>query len=125
MGGVYRPTWRPAQARKHIFSKSAGGQQIAVGQALETDTAFSIGRKKEKAIGLVTSTESAFTITRLKTRTLGLTVETDSAFAITSTKRKEIGLATETETAFPITATESADAVGQQTPFPAVPYYHS
>lgn len=73
-------------------------QNIAVGLATETDSAFAVGEKKSKAIGLASSTESALAIGEKKVKALGLASSTESAFAITYTKSSEIGPSIETNT---------------------------
>jgi hypothetical protein len=116
--------------RRIYFSISSGPQIGTVNQAIETDTAHSLGRQKSKAVGLSTETDSAHSLGRLKSKAVGQATETDSAHPITAVrsavvglatetdsahalgraKTKEIGLATETDTALPISA-QSGDIV--------------
>lgn len=107
------------------------GQSIAVGQALETDTADVIASTKALSIveavetdtaqainpsrpvpvDVATETDTASAITYTRGATVGIASETDTAQATTSAKTVTTGQATETDTASGVTFSKSA-AIG-------------
>ena len=87
-------------------------KSLAVGLASETDTAFAVARTKSRAVGLATEADSAFAIGRLKSLPIGLASEAASAFAVVRSKVRAIGLASETDSAFDVTG-GSAPNIGQ------------
>ena len=90
----------------------AGGQSIAVGQAIETDTASAMGKAKTLAAGLASDAETAFAMTFAKAKSVGQSLETDSGFAVSRAKTLLAGLASETDTAFAVTLGGQVIAVG-------------
>lgn len=82
---------------------AAGGQDVEVGLASETDTAFSVTRFKSKAVGLASETDTAFSVTVMRGDELGLAIETDTAFSVGKFKSKAAGLASETDSALSVT----------------------
>lgn len=91
-----------------------GTTSVAVGQALETDLAQAITRRKVKALGQVSETDVAQAIARVKQKAIGQALETDVAQPIGKIKQLGLGLATETDLAQPITrgSTTTTVAVG-------------
>ena len=81
------------------FASADTEQIVGIGLTTETDSAFSITRRKTKAIGLNAETDLAQAMTRAKRKALGLNTETGAPFAITFRKAKAIGLNTETDLA--------------------------
>lgn len=91
---------------------TGGGQTIAAGQVLETETAQVLGRLKVAAAAQATETETAQALTRVKTRAANQVVETEAAQAVGKAKVKAAAQALETETAQAVTARKTI-AVGQ------------
>jgi hypothetical protein len=113
------------QAKLIVTYTLAGGQQVTLGIAPETDSAPALGRAKRTAIGPATSTDSAPALGRLKTRPLTLAAETDTSGTLARAKVKALTLAPETDTAGTLgraktraltlaASTNAALALGQQ-----------
>lgn len=90
----------------------SGGQTVAIGQATETDSAFSVVKKKVKVTGLTTETDSVLTAKVVKTKLVGLNAETDSAFSVIHTKSKLLGLNTEADSVLALTKKKTR-SIGQ------------
>lgn len=89
----------------------AGGQNIAAGQAAETDTAQPVGFAKSKSVGLASDVSSAFEVTSFSNVPVGTALENDASFAVGASKVRSIGLVAEADSAFQITL-DKANAVG-------------
>jgi hypothetical protein len=74
--------------------------EFPIGQAAESDSAQFITRKKVRSIGMASETDSAGGLTRNKTRTLSMAQELDVALMVGSMRKVSIGQALESDTAF-------------------------
>ncbi len=77
----------------------AGGQNIDVGLASETDSAFTVTFSKSRAVGLTEETDSVFPVSMMRSQLANMVEETDSAFSVGKQKTRAVGLTTETDTA--------------------------
>jgi len=84
-----------------VIKEGAAGQTKTIAQALETDTATALTRRKLRAVGQAVETGTATAITRQKVRTIGQAVETNTATAFTRRKLRTVAQAVETDTATP------------------------
>jgi hypothetical protein len=75
-----------------------GPQTIAVAQAVETETASTLGRLKALSVGQVTDTETAQTIVARKARAVAQATETETAQTITVSGEQVITVAQALET---------------------------
>lgn len=115
-GDTYSPTNLGTGDRLMILvavREVSEGQNINVGQAVETDVAQPIGKTKSKAIGQAVSSEIAQPIGVLKSRTIGQAVSIEQAQAIAKAKTKTLGQAVSTEIAQPITKGAVSIPIGQ------------
>lgn len=99
------------------FAQAAAGQTIAIGQALETDTAQAITvNPQRRLIGQVVETDTAQAIDVEPLRRLvGQTSETDSSQAVSAKKTAAIGQVSETDTAQAVSVNPQRRLVGQVT----------
>jgi hypothetical protein len=81
------------------ISPPGTGQDIDVAQAVETDTATAVGRKKSKALALATEADTATAVGRRKAEPAAQAVSTEVAFAVGRRKSVLVGQAVETDTA--------------------------
>jgi hypothetical protein len=88
------------------IAAEAGG--IAVGQALETNTAGSVTASKTRTLDQSVETDTAQIITASHSVTIGQALESDTAHAVAGSKRGDLGQSVETDTAQSITVSKSA-----------------
>ena len=81
------------------WTVGSGGTVVAIGQAVETDLAQPLTKRKAKALGQVVETDLAQPLTRVKAKALGQAIETDLAQPLTKRKAKALSQATETDLA--------------------------
>lgn len=84
----------------------AGVTSPDVGQALETETAQTIGKAKTYLITQAIETETAGTLTKTKTKATTVATETETAQTVTRIKTASPAQVTETETAGTLTKTK-------------------
>jgi hypothetical protein len=90
----------------------SGGITHAVGQALETETAFAVARQKLRLVGQSTETETGQAVARAKLRPVTQALETETAFTVARAKLHAAAQAIELETAFTV-APKKLRLVGQ------------
>lgn len=98
--------------RDAIFGPTTSGGPIAVGLAIETDTALAESRRKARALGLATETDASVGAAPRKARAVGLAVETETALALPRRKAKAAGIGASTESAL-AAARRKARAIGR------------
>lgn len=89
--GTISPNFNDAGAAIATFKATAAGHTIAVGLAVETDTAPAIRPLRTRAIGTALETDSARAIGHSKGKTIGLAMETDTALTISPALSSVIG----------------------------------
>ncbi len=103
MGFFVRPTGNdPTKYNISTWMAEAASTMVPVGQAVETDSAFSVSRRKMRTAGLNSETDTAFSVSRFKNKAVGLTSESDSVLAATRVKARAVGLTSETDTVFSV-----------------------
>lgn len=80
---------------------------VAVGSAIESDSALPFTARKVKAVGPATETDSAQPLTRVKQRAAETTAETDAAQALARSKQRALVLAAESDTAQALARTKA------------------
>ncbi|MGI9420409.1 MAG: hypothetical protein ACR2RA_21520, partial [Geminicoccaceae bacterium] len=80
-----------------------GGGGVSVGQALESDTAQPITPAKAVSVGQPTETDQALSISPAKRVVVGQATETNTALGVSPAKAVQVGQALETDTALAIT----------------------
>lgn len=90
----------------------SGAKNIAVSQAVETDTSGALGKTKSKSLLQALETDSAQVIGRNKKRAMNLCSETDTGFAIGHKRGVAVLRCTENDTARPI-STSASIVLGQ------------
>ncbi|SFK74535.1 hypothetical protein SAMN05216302_101438 [Nitrosomonas aestuarii] len=86
------------------FELLSGASTVLIGQAIESNSAFSLSRLKTQSIGQAAATDTAFAMTSAVGASIGQAVETDAAFDLSRSKVRSILQAVETDTAFAVTA---------------------
>jgi hypothetical protein len=81
------------------ISPPGTGQDITATQAVETDTATAVGRRKSKALALASETDTGTAVGRKKAEPAVQASETNTAFAVGKRKSVLVGQAVETDTA--------------------------
>lgn len=110
LAATHRKTKAVGQALDTESAQSVGAvgaKTINVGQAAETDTSQTATRRKTHAAGIATETETAQTTAHAKTIHVGQAAETETAQAVRPARVKHVGLASETVTALAATRVKS------------------
>jgi hypothetical protein len=94
------------------FTTSAANPPVALGQAVESDTATALTRSKSRALGQATETDTATVLGRSKARAIGQAAEVDTAQPLSALSVVVIGQAVETDTASAL-GRSKARALGQ------------
>ena len=97
--------WMPSQV-------AGGGVSYTIGQAVETEIAFSLSWSKAYTVGQAVETESAQPLSIERSYTLGQAVEQELAQPLDWSKAFTVGQAVEVESAFPVTP-ERSHTIGQ------------
>lgn len=77
-------------------------EMIDIGMAVESDSAFSVGRSKSRAVGLAAETDSAIVVRPTSIYSVGLASESSSAFSVACKKSRSLGLAFEADQALSV-----------------------
>jgi hypothetical protein len=105
--------WVATSPRLVLPAPTAGGT-LAIGQAVETDTASAVTRAKTRGVAQASETDTATTTARVKTRGIATAAETDTATAVARVKTQSIGAGVETDTGSPVTIQgQNIVAIGQ------------
>lgn len=92
------------QPQRRAYTTVSAGQSVVVGLDTETDSAFSVGKRKAKTLGLVSQSSSSLALAKRKAKAVGLTTQASSAFAVARRKAKLLGLISSANAAFAVIA---------------------
>lgn len=97
-----RGPFHPLRAYRTVLDATPrSAQSLAIGIAVEIDSALPIGRGKLKTLGIAAETDAALPVARSKARTLGVASEVDSALPVVIGGAVLLGPATESDIALP------------------------
>lgn len=83
--------------------KTAAGQAVDVGQALEADTAQPVSPVRAAALGQALESDAAHAVTAVRVLDVGQAAELDTGLPIAAVRVAELGRATQLDEALPIT----------------------
>lgn len=87
------------RSRLDVITLGLAPRSFDLGLVTESDSAFSLGKTKQRSIGLNTEADSVLAATRLKSKSIGLNTESDSAFSLVGTHNMPVGLVSESDSA--------------------------